>query len=185
MTFLTKLKLIFNTGCHILIGTFAPDTDSLSGLETRILEASFSSNKFKLSPAFNVSSKACSCFSRFLIEVCVPLDCRGLIKASIHDVKFSFSTFCFAFLKDPMPAPDTFFSLSSIFPRKYLFLSFSHSFSTKSTKTEQKLSVNKKRLRPKIILDADLGNVAISDNSGRLDSFKYCHKELHLSCFQK
>ena len=183
MTFLTKLKLIFLL-ILVVISLLVLLHQIL--ICCQVLKLEYQKHYFPLTnPNFLLPLKACSCFSRFLIEVCVSLDCLALIKASIHDIKFSFSIFCFAFLKDPMSAPDTFFSLSSLFTCKYLFLSFSHSFSTKSTKTEQKLSVNKKGLRPKIILGADPGNVAIRDNNGRLDSFKYCHKELHLSRFQK
>ena len=139
ITFLTKLLLIFlliPIATSLLVH-FASDTDSLSDPET-LLESSFSSNKPVLSPGSKVSSNTGSSFSHFLIEVYVPLDCLGLIKGSIHDRKFSSSIFRFAFFKDTVPVPDTFFSLSSLFTREYLFLSFSHSFSAKPAKTKIK-----------------------------------------------
>ena len=161
MTFLTALQLIFLLIPIVtsLLVPFTPDTDSLSDPET-LLESSFSSNKPLIFPGSKVSSKSGSPFSRFLTEVYVPHDFLGLIKDSIHDRKFSSSVFRFAFFKDTVPVPDTFFALSSLFTRDYLFLNVSHSFSTKSAKTKKKISVNKKDLRPKRISEADLGLTA-------------------------
>ena len=133
MMFLTELQLIFLLISIVtsLLVLFAPDTDHCHP-ETSI------------SPDSRMSSNTDPSFSRFLIEVYFPLDCLGLIKGFIHDRKFSSSIFRFAFFKDIVPVPDTFFSLSSPFTREYLFLSFSYFFPPNQLKQKKKKSINKK-----------------------------------------